>query len=197
MKIKEILLGCTFVLFILLATGYESNGKDSKPSNTTPKIGVVRIRSVFQDCKRNLENQKKLNDEQNKIIEELGKISKEIEKLKAELNTRKPGSSDYSNLIQQLMDKQAQLGARKEFHQQQIALKDQLLTEQLYKDILETVGQVAKKNGLDMVLAKEEIEFPTINQTELMLAIRTNKLLYSVDGLDITKEVVKQLDAKD
>ncbi len=197
MKGKKIVFGSIIVSAILLAAGYESSGKESKPGNTTLKIGVVSIRSVFQDCKKSSEHQKKLGDEQNRIITELEKLSKEIEALKAELMTRKPGSSDYSKLMLQMMDKQAQLGARKEFHQQEIMLKDQQWTEQLYKDIIKSVEQVAKTKGLDIVLAKEELDFPSTNQTELMLAIRTNKLLFSADGLDITKEVVKLLNTQD
>jgi len=194
---RNIVLSCILVTVVLLTVGHESNGKESKLQNTTLKIGVVRMRTVFQDCKKNIEHQKQLNAEQNRIIAELEKLSKEAEALKADLMTRKPGSSDHSNLMQQVMDKQAQFGARKEFHQQQMAYKDQQWTEQLYKDILEVVKQVAKANGLDIVLAKEEPDFPTTSQTELMLAIRTHKLLYSADGFDITKEVVKLLNAKD
>jgi Skp family chaperone for outer membrane proteins len=197
MKGRKIVFGCIFVSFILLTAGHESSGKESKPGNTTLKIAVVSIRSVFQDSKKSSEHQKKLSDEQNRIVSELGKLSKEIETLKAELVTRKPGSSDYSKLMLQMMDKQAQLSARKEFHQQEMALKDQQWTEQLYKDIIKAVEQVAKKKGLDIVLAKEELDFPSNNQTELMLAIRTNKLLYSSESLDITKEVVKLLNSQD
>jgi Skp family chaperone for outer membrane proteins len=196
MKPRNIIAGCILVSIVLMTVAYDSNGKESKSQDTTLRIGAVRIRTVFKDCKKNGEHQKQLTAEQNRIIAELEKLSKEIEALKADLMTRKPDSSDHLDLTLQIMDKQAQLGARKEFYQQQIMLKDQRWTEQLYKEILEAVEQVAKTKGLDVVLAKEELDFPTESQTELMLAIRTHKLLYSADGLDITQDVVKLLNAE-
>jgi Skp family chaperone for outer membrane proteins len=195
MKARNITLISILVLAVLLTVGHESNGK-VKSSSITPKVGFVRIRTAFMGCNRNAEHQKKLSDEQKKILTELEKLSKEAEALNADLMTRKPGSSDYSRLTLEIMDKKAQLNARREFYQQQLMLKDQQWTEQLYKEILEAAEKVAKANGLDMVLAKEEIDFPTETQTELMLAIRTNSLLYSSNDFDITKEVLKQLNSK-
>ena len=196
MKIRNIIAGCILVSIVLMAVVYDSNGKESKSQGTTARIGVVRIRTVFQDCKKNSDHQKELTTEQSRIIAELEKISKEVEALRADLITRKAGTSDHSKIMEQMMEKQAQLEARKEFHQQQIMLKDQRWTEQLYKEIIEVVEKVAKTKELDIVLAKEELNFPTVSQTELMLAIRTNKLLYSADEFDITKDVVKLLNAE-
>jgi Skp family chaperone for outer membrane proteins len=196
MKPRNIIAACILIFIVLMMVVYDSNGKESKSQDTTSRIGVVRIRSVFKDCKKNSDHQKQLTAEQGRIIAELEKLSKEIEALRADLMTRKAGSSDHSTIMQQMMDKQAQLGARKEFYQQQMMLKDQRWTEQLYKEILEVIEQVAKTKELDIVLAKEELDFPTESQTELMLAIRTHKLLYSADGFDITKDVVKLLNAE-
>ena len=193
---RNILLGCLLMSIVLLTTVYDSSGKQSKPQDTGLKIGVIQIREVFRESNRNIEHQKELTTEEEKVVAELEKLSKEVQTLKADLLTRKPGSSDYSKLMQQMMEKQASMEAKKEFHQQEMSLKDLQWTEQLYKDIIKTVKDVAKANNLDIVLAKEETAFPTSSQTELMLAIRTNKLLYSTDSLDITKEVIKALNEK-
>ena len=193
---RNILLGCLLMSIVLLTTVYDSSGKQSKPQDTGLKIGVIQIREVFRESNRNIEHQKELTTEEEKVVAELEKLSKEVQTLKADLLTRKPGSSDYSKLMQQMMEKQASMEAKKEFHQQEMSLKDLQWTEQLYKDIIKTVKDVAKANNLDIVLAKEETAFPTSSQTELMLAIRTSKVLYSVDSLDITKEVIKALNEK-
>ena len=196
MKIRYLLSGCILVSVILLTAVYDIQGRQKKPESTTPKIGVIRIREVFRESKSNIEHQKILSAEQEKVVAELEKISKNIQTLKGDLLTRKPGSSDYSKLLQQMMENQAQLEAKKEFHQQEMSIRDLQWTEQLYKDIIQTVEEVAQEKELDLVLAKEEPSFPTESQTELMLAIRTNKLLYASESLDITKEVIKQLNKK-
>ena len=44
---------------------------------------------------------------------------------------------------------------------------------------------------------KDEVEFPTSSANELMLNIRTNKLLYSGGCMDITDEVIALLDEQE
>ncbi len=132
--------------------------------------------------------------ERDSIEKELDKLSKEIEADKAGLKTLKQGSSDHMAQVRQVMTKQANLQAQQEFYKQQIGLKDQQWTEQLFKDILLQTGEIAKEKGLDLVFEKDEIELPAASASELMLTIRTHKLLYSGGCLDITDEVMARLD---
>jgi Skp family chaperone for outer membrane proteins len=55
---------------------------------------------------------------------------------------------------------------------------------------------VAKEKGLDIVLEKDEPEFPLSNYTELMTVISTHKVLYSSGCVDISDEVMARLDAE-
>ena len=45
-----------------------------------------------------------------------------------------------------------------------------------------------------MVVAKEEVEFPSAGIRDLMLSIRTNTVLYHSEHMDITNEVLAVLD---
>ena len=54
--------------------------------------------------------------------------------------------------------------------------------------------EVAKKKKLDLVLEKNELEFPSANASELMMEIRTHKVLYSSGCVDLTDEVIATLD---
>ena len=62
-------------------------------------------------------------------------------------------------------------------------------TEKMYLEVLNAVGKIAKQKGYDLVLEKDEIELPAASATELMLIIRTHKVLYNNDDMDITSEV--------
>ena len=53
-----------------------------------------------------------------------------------------------------------------------------------------------KQKGYDLVLEKDEIELPAASATELMLIIRTHKVLYYNEDLDITSEVLAAVDAQ-
>ncbi|GAF74646.1 unnamed protein product, partial [marine sediment metagenome] len=135
--------------------------------------------------------------EQDRIIAELQRLSKDIEAERAGLRTLKEGSSDHLALMREILTKQASLQAQQEFHKRQMEFKDQRWTEELYKDILRITGEVAEQKGLDLVFESDEIELPAPSATELMMTIRTHKLLYSGGCLDITDEVMARLDAEE
>ena len=193
MKIKIMILSCLMVAAVL-SMGAELRSAGSKADIPGSRIGVVSIRKIFQDCKRNAKYRQEATAEQDKVIAELKKLSKEIEAERAGLQTLKAGSDDHLALMKEILAKQANLQALQEFHKQQMALKDQKWTEELYKDILQEVREVAERKSLDLVFEKDEVEFPASSANELMLTIRTHKLLYSGGCLDITDEVTARLD---
>lgn len=173
----------------------ETHQAEMKQSGPGPKVAVVSIREIFQQCKRGVSYREEAIAEQNRIIAELEKLSKEIEAEKAGLKTLKENSSDYMVRAKELFEKQASYQARQEFYKQQMELKDQLWTKELYQDILRIAGEVAKEKGLDLVFREDGVDFSETNTAELGLAMRMQKLLYSGGCLDITNEVTARLDA--
>ena len=210
MKIRIMVLTC-LVAVIVLSMGYEAtqmpfiafgsseynqagSKSETKAAAAGAKIGVVSIRKIFQDCKKNARYREETAAEQNKVISELERLSKEIEAEKAGLATLKAGSSDHTALVKEILLKQASLQARQEFYKQQLSLKDQRWTEELYQEILRITREVAEQKGLGLVFVKGEVELPALSANELMLTIRTHKLLYEGGCLDITDEVMARLD---
>jgi Skp family chaperone for outer membrane proteins len=169
---------------------------EQKQSGSGLKIAVVSIQKIFQECKRSISYREEAIAEQDRIIAELEKLSKEIEAGKAGLQTLKEDSSDYTVQAKELFEKQASYQARQEFYKQQLDLKDRLWMKKLYQDILRTAGEIAKEKGLDLVFKEDEVDFSETSASELGLAIRVQKLLYSGGCLDITDEVTARLDAE-
>jgi Skp family chaperone for outer membrane proteins len=169
---------------------------EPKQSGAGLKVAVISIRKIFQECKKSVGYREEAIAEQDRIIAELEKLSKEIEAERAGLKTLKENSSDYMASTKRLFEKQANYQARQEFYKQQMGLKDQLWTKQLYQDILRIAGEIAKEKGLDLVFREDEVDFSEPDSSELGLAIRVQKLLYSGGCLDITDEVTARLDAE-
>ncbi len=132
--------------------------------------------------------------EQSRTNAELQKLSKEVAASKAGLNAFKRGSNDYLVQLREVYDKQGKHNTEQEYLMQQRALKYQRWLEDLYVDILRGTGEVAKQKGLDLVVEKDEVEFPALSVENTMMAIRTHKVLYNGGCLDITDEVVAWLD---
>ena len=192
----KVMIPVCLASMVVLSLGYEYSRAESKPEAVNFKVGIVSVKKVFQDCRRNARYKEEATAEQNKIVAELEKLSKEIDAEKAGIKTLKVGSNDHLTQVKALLEKQAKYQAEEEFYKQQLSLKDQRWTEQLYQDILRITHEVAKQKGLDMVFEEDDIEFPTTTANELMLAIRTHKILYSAGCIDITSEVLAKLDTQ-
>jgi Skp family chaperone for outer membrane proteins len=108
------------------------------------------------------------------------------------------------DLLKELMMKQSQLEAQKEFFQQDFTIKDLRSKETIYRKILEAVTKVAQEKGLDMVLSRDDNYLnqpesasnpPAQNPTEFILTTKTHKLLYFNKDIDITTEVLNAMNA--
>ena len=200
MKAKVIVIGCLVGLLVLsssyVAGASKPKPKDEPAGSTKGKFGIMSVRKIFQTCKRNEKYKQQAKAEQDKAIEELQQLKKDINAAEARLEALKPGTKDYLDIAQELAQKKAALPIKQSYYEQQFAQKDKDWTEQLYRDILSSVTRVAEEKELEMVFEKDEPEFPFERADELMLAIRTNKILYSSSGcVDITGDVMVRIDA--
>ena len=200
MKLKVIIISSLIGSLVLIFSFnvFASRGittTSAAASDIWSRIGVVSIRKVFTNCKRNEIFRAESKVEQEKAIAELQQLRAEIKAAEAGLETLKAGTKDYLDLTQSLAQKKALLPVKQDYYEQQFAAKDKTWSEQLYKDILVSVKKVAQDKDLALVFEKDEPEFPFERADELMLAVRTNKLLYSKSSVDITADVTALIDA--
>lgn len=206
MKASTVALGC-LIGVVVLGIGYEGpqtpfvafgnpdySQAQSGAATPSSKIGIVSVQRVFQSCRRSARYNAEVLAEQSRTNAELQKLSKEVEASKAGLNAFKRGSNDYLAQLKEVYDKQGKHNTEQEYLMQQKALKYQRWLEDLYVDILRGTGEVAKQKGLDLVVEKDEVEFPALSVDNAMMAIRTHKVLYNGGCLDITDEVIAWLD---
>lgn len=194
MKTRAVVLYCLIGMIVLFA-GHEYGMAKSKADKVVANIGVVDIRKVFRDCKKNAKYGASAMAEEAKWGAEQEKIAREIESRQAGLKALKPGSSDYLAKVKELLQKQADFEAARQFNAQQRASKDQRWTEELYVEVLKVIGELAEEKQLDLVLQRDVVDFPAESPDELMMILSTNKLLYSGGCSDITEEVLAKLDA--
>jgi Skp family chaperone for outer membrane proteins len=160
-----------------------------------PKIGIVSVRKIFEDCRRNVKYRRDLTEERDKLETELERLSREIDLDKTGLKTLKQSSADYLSAMKEILEKQARLQAQQEFFKRQMDIREQVIIETLFKDVVSAVDQVAKEKNLDLVLEKSTPDLPAANSNELTLIISTHKVLYNAGCEDITDAVLAKVDA--
>jgi outer membrane protein len=172
------------------------NNVVAQPKAGAQGIAVVSIPQIMKDSLRAQALQTQVLQSRDTGIQELKQMEAKLQVVQADIEARKPGSAEYSKLKQDYMQKSATIKAQQEFLQQELMLKNQRAMETLYKEVLAAVNSVAKSQGYELVLDRDEVELPANSPSELSLAIQTHKVLYSVDYLDITTSVIDALDDK-
>ena len=196
MKTSNIIITILLIAVIALSFGFGNAIATGKINLSPPKVGVISLRGILEKCDKNVNANRKFEAEGKKITIQLERLQEETVALEAVVKTRKPGSRDYMDKMQQLIEKKAKLDAMDKFYQQKFNMEQQQWAEKLFQEVITITGEFAKKQGIDIVLAREEFEFPIDNSNELMLTIKTGKVIYYADKLDITAEVLAAVNAK-
>jgi len=193
MKFKTMVLGC-LAGAIILATGYEY--LQAQPNVTGPalKIGIVSVSTALRNCKATIKFTEELKADQEKMLEEEDTLTKEGKALADSLKAFRPDSSEYMETFQKMVRTQSELKALQEVNPRRSALKQMQWTQKVYKEILRITRELAAKKGLTLVLGADEPEFPFQRYDELAMTLRTHKVLYHNGCVDLTNEVIAQLD---
>jgi Skp family chaperone for outer membrane proteins len=196
MKIKTAILGCLIGVVVLLLA-HEYGMAQVKINDTSLPIGIVDVRRALRECKATAKYRERTNAENSKMDAEEQQLTREVQALAAGLRALKQGSSDHLAQYKEYLQKQANLKTMQEFNPQQKALKHQQWTQELYQEILRITKDLAAKKGLPLVLESDEPEFPIQRYEDLAMTLSTHKVLYSNGCLDLTEEVIVELDKEE
>ncbi|MGA2916019.1 MAG: OmpH family outer membrane protein [Sedimentisphaerales bacterium] len=200
MKTKSFIAVTIVAVIGLLFIAFEYSQAAKEKASSSPKIGIVSVKEVFENCPMKADVEKTLAAEGEKRFAELKKLEETIDADKAALSKRKEYSQDYMEMLQALMLKQSQLDTQKEFYQRQLSVKEMQEKEKIYRKILEVIASVAKEKGLDLILNRDDnyLNAPDSSVSaqspeDFILTTKTHKLLYYNPGFDITASVVSEV----
>jgi Skp family chaperone for outer membrane proteins len=193
MKLKKMVL-CCVAGALILTMGYEY--LQAQPNVTGPgsKIGVVSVQRALRNCQATVKFRDKVIAEKKQMDEEELRLAKESESLANSLKAFKRDSSEYMQRLEEMVQKQSKLKALQDINPRRRALKEMQWTQNLYQEILRITKEVAVKKGLDLVLGADKPEFPFQRYEELVMTLSTHKVLYSDGCVDLTNEVIAELD---
>ncbi len=181
---------CAAAALVSFRQGFAAGKETIAPA----RIGVVNVTTILETCKKNQQWQEKSEADRARMQEEFQQMRKDLEALQANLRARKQGSSDYFALMNEYEEKRAVMEGKNSFYESKFTQEMQMWMEELYKDFLKVVDQVARDKGLDLVLGQETLDLPAPTLRDFMLSVKTKKVLFAQSGIDITGEVLTALD---
>jgi len=196
MKIKTTVLVCLTSIMVLLFVYQYSTAQVTTNDEVLP-IGIVDVRRALRDCSATAKYRERTNAENAKMDEEEELLSRKVQSLGQGLTALKPGTSDYLEQYKEYLQKKAELKTMQEFNPQRKMLKHKQWTETLYQEILNITKTLAAEKGLALVLESDEPEFPIQRYEDLAMTLNTHKVLYINGCVDLTNEVIAELDKEE
>jgi Skp family chaperone for outer membrane proteins len=196
MKTKTLISAFLMVVVVLFMV-HEFGQAAPLASASASNIAVVHIGQAMQNCKATAKFKEKADVEGKQMQTEDDSLSKQIEALRTGLSALVPNSPDWLDQYKEMVQKQKKLEALREYNPQIRAMRVHQWSEKLYPEVLRIAKELGAKKGLALVLGVEEPQFPMQRPEQLSAAIQTHKVLYSGGCVDLTNEVVAELDKLD
>ncbi len=193
MKIKTVISGCLICVVVLFVVHELGLAQPIAPVAAS-KIGLLSVSRTLRDCKATVTFGAKAKAEAGQMAAAEKALGDEITALTGGVRALVRGTADYMAQYKMLLQKQAELKAVQEFNNTQKGLSQQRWAEKVYREVLRITKEVAATKGLDLVLERSEPEFPIPNADQLMMTLSTHKVLYGGGCIDISDEVIAELD---
>ena len=193
MKFKTMII-CSLAGAIILAMGYDYLHAQPNRAGSGLKVGVVSVQRALRNCQATIKFRDKIMAEKERSDAEEEKLAQEGKALAASLTAYKPGSSDHMKQLKEMLQKQNELKTLQELNPRQRALKEMQWTQTLYQEILRIAKELGAAKGLNLVLEGNQPQFPFQRYEDLVMTLSTHKVLYSDGCVDLTNEVIAQLD---
>ncbi len=184
---KATVLSLFVILIIAAVWSYRTTIAQS--DTTLPlKVAVVNVSEVLTKCQENLDREDFIKEKEQEFTTKLNQLKTEADSIRQEIETAvKPGTKEHLELMQQYFNKSALYEAYRKGQPQVLATETQAWMETLYNKFLNQVAELARVEGITLVLNKDEVP-------DITTMIRNRRLIYNSPSLDITARVMENLD---
>lgn len=173
-----------------LMTLHGQNAAGPRPTS----IAVVDVQKVFNSLDEQSAIQADITRRGEKFQSESNDRAKEVRNLEQDLSILAPDSEAYRQADEKRQQKAIELEVWQKLKLQQLEREMAIQTEHLYRKITQAVDRLAKKQGYDLVLYKDETEpVRAKTQREVKVLINMRKVLYAAPELDVTDQITQAL----
>ena len=171
-------------------------------AQNAPRMATVSPARAFAEMQETKDLRQQLEQQTNQLQSEAKSRQQKVRDLQAARDLLKPDSPQYAQAEQTFMQEAIQFDTWTKITQAQLQGQQKQQMKQLFDKIVASTGEVAQQQGYDLVLADHRPELPEnlgmINTDQLRQLLNQRNVMFVNDkaGVDITSEVVANLDAK-
>jgi Skp family chaperone for outer membrane proteins len=170
----------------------------AQPQAAPPQLPATRaaicdVAEVFDNYLKGKQLSTEFRQRGEKLNTEDEQRAKAIQDIDSELQGLVPGSDAYQARLKEAQKLKIEREVWRQMQVSQVDAERLTLTGQMYDEILAAVKKIAAVRGANLVLYdKHQMEQPT-SLTDLLQQVELKKVLYADETIDITDDVLKEL----
>jgi Skp family chaperone for outer membrane proteins len=158
-------------------------------------IAILNMDRIFKTHKPLQDQLAPVREEAKKLQETVQLRQAEIETVATQIRKTDPGTPDFQRLQAQLLKLNGELQQLAQTGQQSIQKQESTIYLVFYRTLDDEVAKYAKAKGLKLVIRQQDNSLDD-NQPLAEILKSLNRSIVYQDGLDITDEILKALDAR-
>lgn len=179
------------VCLVALAFGRTILAQGASPA--TGRVACVNVMRTLSEYQKYKDLMEEVNAHQQKLQAEESQRRNRIDALSAQIDAMDPEDPTLSARMQELLNMQIDYKNWTEFSRMGLGREIGVWTVRLYNDLRENVQKIAERDGYDLVFYKGEFEPASWDPEVLQDQIRSIQVLYSKSTVDLTSQVLDQL----
>lgn len=158
-------------------------------------VALVNMDRVFKTYKPLQDKLAPIKELAQSLEKDLQLKNAELETVVNKLRAAAPGSPESNKLQQQAAKLQGELQQFVQKERGELQKKEAAVFLALYRDLEDEVRKYAKAKGIKLVIRQQEGSLDENQQLQQILTSLNRGIIYE-EGLDITDEILKALDAR-
>ncbi|MGE3181574.1 MAG: OmpH family outer membrane protein [Phycisphaerae bacterium] len=179
-----------FAAVVVLSLSVTTTLAQESPS----KVACIDVVKIFNDYQLQRDLSTMLQQKQSELQAEAQSRQSKTDSLQATIEALDPKDPIYRDRLQELL--RMQIDNKVWFETAQAAITRELAvwSNDIYQDIVNTVGQIATERGIEMVFYRDEYE-PAPDPELVKERIRRRKLVWSSPNSDLSGAVLQRMNA--
>lgn len=161
-------------------------------------VAVLDLVRIFNECAQIKDLNEMIRQRTEELTKEAGQRKEVIQNKQEELSAFQPGKSDYEGRRKDLMRLNVEANVWFKMQEDELEREKFDWTRIVYEQSLAVASELAKEQGIQMVMQRVDFKpydiEPTVQSLRRMIQDRI--VLYHVPEIDITDQVIRRLDVQ-
>lgn len=160
------------------------------------RAATIDVVKVFNEYERQRDLSIEIKAVQDRLELENTQRRSKIDQMQAALDAMDPTDPVYANKSKEVLQAQVDYKNWFDLKEAMITREVGIWTARVYREILKATEEIARQNGYDIVLYRDEFQTPSFDPKEVREQIRQRKVLYASPASDVGQQVLDKLNAE-